>query len=122
MEKPDYQIEGMTMAVTNMEQMLDFYSNTFGIRFKERKMEDFRLYSGVWGGMNLLFCPAELAGNTATQNRHQFDVVVTDLEEVIKITSKYGGSPMGEKNEDEYTWSIGIYDPDKNSILFKQLK
>lgn len=122
MEKPDYQIEGMTMAVTNMEQMLDFYSNTFGIRFKERKMYDSRLYSGDWGGLSILFCPAEIAGNTATQNRHQFDVVVPDLEEVIKITSKYGGSPMGEKNEDEDAWSIGIYDPDKNSILFKQLK
>ena len=29
---------------------------------------------------------------------------------------------MGEIGEDEHFWNIGIYDPDNNSILFKQLK
>ena len=62
MGKVDYQIEGMTMAITNMEQMLDFYSNTFNILFTEKEMYDSKLYSGVWGAFNLLFCPAKIAG------------------------------------------------------------
>lgn len=121
-EVTDYQIEGMTIATTNMGQMLDFYSNTFNITFSEQRINEFKLYAGKWGGMKVLLCPAELAGNKATQNRHQFDVIVPDLEDIITITSKYGGTTMGGKIEDEHAWSIGIYDPDKNSILFKQLK
>ena len=122
MEKADYQIEGLTMAITNMEQMLDFYSNVFKIQFEEKEMYDSKLYSGAWGGLNLLFCPAEIAGNTAVQNRHQFDIVISDLKKIVELTTKYGGKPMGEIVKDEYSWSIGIYDPDKNSILFKQLQ
>ena len=122
MEKTGYQIEGMTIAVTSMEQMLDFYANTFNIRFTEKEMYGSKLYSSVWGGLNLLFCPANIAGNTSEQNRHQFDILVLDLKKTIEITTKYGGKAMGEIVEDEYSWSIGIYDPDKNSILFKQLK
>lgn len=37
MENTDYQIEGMTIAITNMEQMLNFYSNTFKIQFTVKK-------------------------------------------------------------------------------------
>lgn len=120
--KIDYEIEGMTIAVTNMTQMLDFYTHTFGIQFEERELSGFKLYSGVWGEMKLLFCPAELAGNKATQNRHQFDVIVSNLEEIESITTAYGGLPMGDKTEREGVWTLGIYDPDKNSILFKVLK
>jgi len=122
MEKADYQIEGMTIAITKMEQMLDFYTNVFKIRFTEKEMYESKLYSGIWGGLNLLFCPAEIAGNTAVQNRHQFEIVVSDLDKIIELTTKYGGKTMGEIVEDEHSWNVGIYDPDKNSILFKQLK
>lgn len=117
-----YQIEGMTMAITNMDQMLAFYSNVFDVEFKEQELSGFKLYAGKWGGMNLLFCPAELARNRATQNRHQFDVIVPDLDDVIQRASSNGGKSMGDKAEGENEWSIGIYDPDMNSINFKQLK
>lgn len=122
MEQKDYQIEGLTLAVRNMEQMLDFYATVFHIEFVEKVMYESKLYSGIWGGLNLLFCPAELAENTAMQNRHQFDIVVPDLHKLIELTTKHGGELMGEVVEDEKSLSIGIYDPDQNSILFKQVK
>lgn len=122
MEKINYRIEGMTMAISNMPAMLDFYSKVFEITFTEKELYNTRLYSGVWGGFELLFCPAEIAGNEAEQNRHQFDIVVSDLNKIIETTVKYGGSLMGEIVENDACLSIGIYDPDKNSIVFKQLK
>jgi len=118
----EYKMNGMTIAVTNMEQMLDFYSNVFKIEFTKEELYEAKLYSGIWGDLNLLFCPAEIAKNTAKQNRHQFDIVVSDLNKIIKLTMKYGGELIGRITEDEYSWNIGIYDPDRNSILFKQLK
>ena len=122
MEQPDYKIEGLTIAITNMKQMLDFYSNVFNVKFEAKKMYGTTLYTGVWGGLNLLFCPAEIAGNTAIQNRHQFDITVPDLQSIIGLATKHGGKLMGEIAEDRHSRSIGIYDPDNNSITFKQVK
>ncbi len=122
MDDKSYQIEGMTIAITNMERMLEFYSKVFDIDFSEKEMYNSKLYSGHWGGLDLLFCPAEIAGNTAIQNRHQFDIIVSDLEAIIEVATKYGGKTMGGIVENEDIRNVGIYDPDKNSILFKQLK
>ena len=122
MNHSNYQIEGMTMAVTNMPEMLDFYTAVFEIKFEEKDMFGSKLYSGKWGDLKLLFCPAELAQNKAEQNRHQFDIVVTDLDYVLKIAVGRGGKLMGEIQEDEKWRSAGVYDPDNNSILFKALK
>ncbi|NAS31887.1 hypothetical protein GTQ40_12945 [Flavobacteriaceae bacterium R38] len=122
MENPRYSIQGMTMAITNMEKMLSFYSNVFDIQFEEKEMYNSKLYTGIWGGLNLLFCPAEIAQNTATQNRHQFDIIVSDIQKTIYLAIQHGGETIGDIFEDASSLSIGIYDPDKNSITFKQLK
>lgn len=117
----NYTIEGMTIAITNMEKMLDFYSNIFHIQFHEKEMYGAKLYEGQWGNLKLLFCPAALAGNTATQNRHQFDILVADLPALVERAKKFGGTPMGNIDKNEVFWSVGIYDPDNNSLVFKEL-
>ncbi len=33
----DYKIEGLTLAITNMEKMLSFYSKVFNMQFTEKK-------------------------------------------------------------------------------------
>ena len=118
----NYKLEGMTIAITNMESMLAFYAEVFGIAFKERNMFNSILYAGKWGDLDILFCPAALAQNTAIQNRHQFDIVVTDLQKMITLAKKYGGTLMGEISENEQMYSVGLYDPDNNSMVLKQLK
>ncbi|MEM7297350.1 MAG: VOC family protein [Bacteroidota bacterium] len=118
----DYTIEGMTLAVHQMDKMIQFYSNVFNIQFEAKEMFDNTLYSGTWGDLKVLFCPAELAGNEARQNRHQFDIITTNLEGCIDNVKMNGGSLMGEISEDDNMKSIGIYDPDHNSIVLKQPK
>ena len=113
---------GMTMAITNMQKMLEFYSNVFGLVFEEKDLYNSKLYAARWGELDLLFCPAELAQNSAEQNRHQFDFHVADLSKVIEVAVQSGGSKMAEVVEDDTSLSVGIYDPDRNSILFKELK
>ncbi len=84
-------------------------------------MYDSKLYASTWGGLELLFCTANIANNTATQNKHQFDIVVNDIQKIIITAKQYGGKTMGELVEDKYCKSIGIFDPDNNSIVFKQI-
>ncbi|MEQ8423388.1 MAG: VOC family protein [Cyclobacteriaceae bacterium] len=122
MNPKKFQIEGMTMAVTIMKPMLDFYSGVFDVSFTEKSMFNSKLYQGKLGDLNLLFCPAEVARNSAKQNRHQFDIVVEDIEASIKLATGHGGKPMGDIAEENGVLSVGIYDPDNNSILFKQYK
>ena len=115
-------LKGMTIAVTNMNAMLTFYHQVLGIEFSEQELFGRQLYTGKWGTLELLFCPADLAQNTAKQNRHQFDIVVPDLQHVIQLVTANGGSLMSEPVEKEGEWSVGVYDPDQNSMVIKQLK
>jgi predicted enzyme related to lactoylglutathione lyase len=114
-----YQIEGMTIAVTDMNKMVEFYSQVFDMQFVPFKIEEYTLFAGKWDSMNLLFCPAELAQNKAKQNRHQFDVVVDDMDDMLEKALKFGGSMLSEKTEDGDMISSSVYDPDNNSIVFK---
>ncbi len=121
MADAEYKVVGMTQAVVRMEEMLNFYSKVFDIQFSEMEMHGHKLYSGAWGDLKILFCPAELAGNKAVQNRHQFDIIVPSLELTADIVNNNGGELMGEIVEDEYFRSLGVYDPDKNTLVFKEV-
>ena len=110
------------MAVTDMKSMIAFYQSVFSINFSSMEMNGEMLYRGDWLGLQLLLCPAELAGNTARQNRHQFDIVVEDLEQTMQLAQASGGKKLGEimNLEDRLTGSV--YDPDNNSMVFIQYK
>lgn len=117
----NYQLEGLTLAVTRMEEMLSFYKAVFGLEFEEMEMHGFKLYKTNWADLSLLFCPAQLAQNTASQNRHQFDIIVSDLDTMIEAAKTHHGELMSEPAEAGGVRSVGIYDPDRNSMVFKQL-
>jgi predicted enzyme related to lactoylglutathione lyase len=117
-----YEIEGLTLAINDMPKMLKFYKNVFGINFTERNEFGTKLYSGKWANLSLLFCPAEVAQNKATQNKHQFDILVEDLNVWIKKCEENGGLIIGEVARQKNLFSVGVYDPDRNTIVLKQYK
>ena len=108
----------ITMAVTNMELVKKFYSKLFHIKFNEKKMFGASLFEGQLNGIQVLLCPAEIARNTATQNRYQFHFAVSNLDRVIETAKENGGQLMGEMIIDANRKSIGIADPDLNSLVF----
>lgn len=115
-------INGFTLAIVNMNPMLTFYSDVFGIQFTPTEVAGYTLYNGAWNDLNVQFCPAALANNSAKQNRHQLTIEVNNLKEILKMIEEKGGKLMGEVTEDEKEISIGIYDPDNNSMVLKQVK
>jgi predicted enzyme related to lactoylglutathione lyase len=120
MTKKEITIVGITLAVTNMKKMLDFYSKVFNITFEEKKMYNSKLYFANCCDVKLIFCPAQLAQNTAEQNRHQLEFEVSDLASTIATIKESGGQLMGEIIKSDDALNVGIYDPDGNSILFRQ--
>lgn len=116
----DQTIKGFTMAVFNMDAMIQFYNHVFGINFKKENMFDTVLYKCHWGGLDVLFCPAELANNSSDQNRHQFDIIVDNIEEAVKQVIMNEGKLISKIKQGENYISVGIKDPDNNSIVLKQ--
>ncbi len=108
------------MAVTNMEQMLAFYKQVFKVDFEEKQMFGSTLYSGEFAGLHLLFCPNEIAKVQAQKNRHQFDIIVPNVKQIIKAARQFGGSQLGEVTDKENQRVAAIIDPDGNSIVIKQ--
>lgn len=113
-------ISGMTIAVTQMHEMVDFYHNVLKLEFEEVNMFGATLFKAQLGAIEILFCPAELAQNTAKQNRHQLNFEIDDLAQTLTDVLKYGGQIMGDQQKDESFIQIGIKDPDNNSLVLKQ--
>lgn len=115
-------IEGLTIATYNTEAMVNFYAKVFGLAFESKQMYGTTLYNAEWSGLKLQFCPAQLAGIEAEQNRHQFDIVVDDLDKALVQVTVHGGSIMHDIQDSETSRTVGIYDPDKNSIVLIEKK
>lgn len=116
----DFKFTGITIAVTDMAGMVAFYEAVFSIQFSEFQQFGSTLYRGKWGDLELLFCPASIARNTAQQNRQQFDFLTTQLDTLLATALAHGGSQMGTIEETEEMRSVGLKDPDGNSMVFKE--
>lgn len=113
-------IEGITIAVTDMEAMCQFYQNVFNLEFEAFSLAQQTLYTTHWGGIIFTLCPAELAKISAKENRHQLDILVEDLEAAVLSVLKEGGSILGDKTDNSTQKEIGIRDPDGNSLVLKE--
>ncbi|MDN5210600.1 VOC family protein [Fulvivirgaceae bacterium BMA12] len=122
MENSDYQIRGFTIAVTNMEEMVNFYREVFEIRFTKVPKYGVILYEGKFGRMKMLMCPADIARNTARQNRHQFDIIVKSLDNYKQKILENGGVLIENVTENNDCYAMGFKDPDGNSMVLIEYK
>ena len=115
-------IEGMSMAIVKVQPMLDFYSHIFNIKFERRQGFDTDMYFAQWRGLKLLFVPIQLAGEEGAivQNKHQFDVIVPDMDQLISRVNRYGGKITGAVVDDGIQKTVHAKDPDGNTFIFKQ--
>ncbi len=113
-------LTGITLAVTDMDRMIKFYRHLLKIEFNAVEMYGAELYESKIEGMKILFCPAAIARNTATQNRLQLELEVTDLDVLLSDILQLGGEILGEKQQEGSFIQVGIKDPDNNSIVLKQ--
>ena len=120
MTNQDFKIDRITIAVTNVDQMVKFYKTVFKCELKESKAYGTILYSGKLGDIKILLCPNEIAGVKADQNRQQFDFIVTDLDKIIQDSKVSGGKMKGDITTSDKQKSVTIVDPDGNTIVFIQ--
>ncbi len=115
-----HELNGITLAVTNMEAMVLFYQKLFGVDFRAVKKSGIEVFSGEWLSSPLFLCPAKTAGNTAEQNRHQFELLVDDLDDMIDKVVSLGGEIMHDPIVKGALRKVSIYDPDRNSMVLME--
>lgn len=113
-------IAKMTIAATNMEQMVNFYQNAFDTEMQSFEAMGETFYSGLLFGMNVVFCPNKLAEVNAEQNRQQFDVLVADIDTVLETAKENGGSVKEQPQVSGNLKYASVLDPDGNSIVLLQ--
>lgn len=74
----NYTLEAMVLSATNMNAMVDFYSNVFGVEFTMESVSDQKLYTGTYAELEFTLVPAELNQIENPQNPTHYDIYVDD--------------------------------------------
>ena len=114
-------IDNITIAVDNIESIVDFYSNTFNLDLNEIDLGEFSMYVGNINDIQVLFCPKSIAGITAVENTIQIRLVVEKIEETIDKAIRSGGGKLGDIQISDGVKTAAIIDPDGNSIELIQM-
>jgi predicted enzyme related to lactoylglutathione lyase len=116
MSNSNFKISKITIAITNINEMVGFYKIVFKCDFKELSLGGSKLFSGELFGLKILLCPNDLAGVIAQQNRQQFDIKVNDAKKILEDVIKANGKIKEPYNSETKTASV--IDPDGNTIVF----
>jgi len=109
-------IDKITIAVDNMEMMEMFYTATFKLNFTKHDMGGFYLLTGNLATIQLMLCPKEIAGITASENNIQLRFAVENIKEVVKIGEQSGGTIIEDVHQQNEIKLASLRDPDGNSI------
>lgn len=110
----------ITLAATNTQEILEFYSRTLGLTFNEIKAYGTSLYSTRVNGIEVMICPNSIANVKADQARHQFEFVIDDLEKTLSVVEAIQGTEVHEMTKSGNSLLATVSDPDGNLVLFIQ--
>ena len=109
-------IDKIVIAVGDLDKMGFFYSAVFGVKLNDVDVGNAKMKTGLWGTMEFLLCPKELAGIKANQNTIQLRFVVKDIDLVLKRAKETGGQIITNIQSTHGVKTAAVRDPDGNSI------
>jgi catechol 2,3-dioxygenase-like lactoylglutathione lyase family enzyme len=109
-------ISSVAMRVANMEAMLNFYSQAFGVKFHEVETYGIRSQFGEVNGITLKFVPIRDEADFKNYPVHQLGFIVPDVEAVIALALQHGGREEGKVIRNEGQTQAAVRDPDGNTI------
>jgi predicted enzyme related to lactoylglutathione lyase len=115
-----FNLSSVAVRVYNMQAMTAFYSEAFGINFKD--VDTFGLPSkfGEFNGIMLKFVPIRDENEVDFEKYpvHQLGFNVSDVQKVIDIAIKHGGKIEGDITRKAGKINAAVRDPDGNTIEF----
>ena len=113
----NFTLEGLTIAVNNMEAMVKFYNSIFRSDLRPIDIGDgLKMYKGSFLGLSILLCPNSLAGVKAEQNRQQFKITVDNIESFFTKVESIGDYIKDKPNSFNGIKACVLIDPDGNTI------
>jgi catechol 2,3-dioxygenase-like lactoylglutathione lyase family enzyme len=109
-------ISSVAMRIANMEAMLGFYSQAFGVKFREVNTFGILSQFGEVDGITLKFVPIRDEADFKNYPVHQLGFVVPDVEAVIALALQHGGREEGTLIRREARIEAAVRDPDGNTI------
>ena len=109
-------ISSVAMRIANMEAMLDFYSQAFGVKFREVNTFGILSQFGEVDGITLKFVPIRDEADFKNYPVHQLGFVVRDVEAVIALALQHGGREEGTLIRKQGRVEAAVRDPDGNTI------
>ena len=109
-------LKSLAFRVANMEAMIAFYSQAFGIQFREVDTYGIRSQFGELDGMTFKFVPIRDDADFKTFPIHQPGFQVENVEEVVRLAILYGGRQEGQTLRREGSVQAAVRDPDGNTI------
>lgn len=109
-------ISSIAFRVHNLEAMLNFYSEAFGVRFHEVDTYGIRSQFGEVERVTLKFVPIREETDFKGYPVHQPGFVVADVEAVIALALKHGGRQEGQTIRVDGKVQAAVRDPDGNTI------
>jgi predicted enzyme related to lactoylglutathione lyase len=109
-------LSSVAMRVANMEAMMNFYSQAFGVKFREVDTYGVRSQFGEVNGITLKFVPIRDEADFKNYPVHQLGFIVADVEAVIALALQHGGREEGKVIKYERRTEAAVRDPDGNTI------
>ena len=109
-------IASLALRVSNMDAMLAFYSEAFGVTFHGVDTYGIQSQFGELNGVTLKFVPIRESEDFKNFPIHQPGFVVPDVEAVVALAIKHGGRQEGRTLHVDGKAQAAVRDPDGNTI------
>lgn len=115
-EQPLKEINRIIFAVNDIEKMVQFYNTALDANLMQ--IGDTPFYIGKLADIELLMCPGNIAGVRAEQNRHQFRILVQNIEQIMTAVQNAGGEQINDIQTENDARLCSIRDPEGNTMEF----
>jgi predicted enzyme related to lactoylglutathione lyase len=109
-------VSSIAIRVSNIESMVKFYSEAFGIQFREVSTFGIPSQFGEVGGVMIKLVPIRESEDFKNYPVHQPGFVVSDVEAVIALAVECGGRQESGIIRNGDSIQAAIRDPDGNTI------
>jgi catechol 2,3-dioxygenase-like lactoylglutathione lyase family enzyme len=109
-------LSSVALRIANMDAMLKFYSQAFGVKFHEVDTYGIRSQFGDLDGIILKFVPIRDEADFENYPVHQLGLVVSDVVAVIALALQHGGREEGKLVRNGTKLEGAVRDPDGNTI------
>lgn len=109
-------LSSVALRVANMDAMLAFYSQAFGVKFQAVDTYGIQSQFGEVGGILLKFVPIRDEADFKNYPVHQLGFIVPDVEAVVALAVQHGGREEGKLIRKGERTEGAVRDPDGNTI------